>query len=165
MDKYFWNHRKRRISASQVSLCSLDLIPPGSRCSFSMMVKWANDVKCSLMMGMLINDGEMRVWSYTHFTMDEHFTIINKYFTTINKYFSIINDYFTIITSISPSLTNISHSLTSISPSVKSISPSLTSTLPSWAWSKPSFANLTIVEKLHRLPKGTKSNTFLYPSP
>ena len=38
-----------------------------------------------------------------------------------------------------------------ISPSLTSISPSLTKILPSLAWSKPSFANLTIVEKLHRL--------------
>ena len=28
---------------------------------------------------MLVNDGEMSVWSYTHFTIiDEHFTIINE---------------------------------------------------------------------------------------
>ena len=57
-----------------------------SRCSFSMMVKWAND-------GLLqVNDGknalngrEMSVWSYTHFTIiDKHFTIINEHFTILS---------------------------------------------------------------------------------
>ena len=38
-----------------------------------------------------------------------------------------------------------------ISPSLPSISPSLTIILPSLAWGKPSFADLTIIEKLHRL--------------
>ena len=40
---------------------------------------------------------------------------------------------------------------TLFSPPLTSISPSLTSILPSLAWSKSSFAQLTIIEKLHRL--------------
>ena len=55
-----------------------------SRCSFSMMVKWANDGLLQANDGkmlvndgeMLVNDGVMSVW-YTHYTIiDEHFTII-----------------------------------------------------------------------------------------
>ena len=50
-----------------------------------MMIKWANDgslqAYASKMLvndgEMLFNDGVMRVWSYTHFT------IINKHFTTV----------------------------------------------------------------------------------
>ena len=34
---------------------------------------------------MLVNDGEMSIWSYTNFTIiDEHFTIINEHFTIIS---------------------------------------------------------------------------------
>ena len=48
-----------------------------SRCIFSMMVKWANDfllqANASKMLfddgEMLVNDGEMSIWSYTHFTI------------------------------------------------------------------------------------------------
>ena len=94
-------------------------------CSFSMMVKWANDgllqanaTKILVNDGeMLVNDGEMSV---------EHILI-------------------------SPSMTSISPSLMSISLSLTSISPSLTSILLAFAWSKPLFAHLTIIEKLHRL--------------
>ena len=59
-----------------------------SWCSFSMMVKWAND-------GLLqANDGKMSVWTYTHFTIiDEHFTIINKHFTIINLKYTIIRSF------------------------------------------------------------------------
>ena len=64
-----------------------------SRCSFSMMVKWANDGILQVNDGeMLVNDGERSVWSYTHFTIIKsispsltwsipsfaHFTIIEK---------------------------------------------------------------------------------------
>ena len=56
----------------------------GSRCSFSIMVKWANDGILQANDGkmlvndgemliddgkMLVNDGEMSVWSYSHFTI------------------------------------------------------------------------------------------------
>ena len=82
--------------------------PPGiyySRCSFSMMVKWANDGTLQANDGkILVNDGEMpindselSVWSYTHFT--------------------IIDKHFTIITSSSPSLTSILPSLAWSRPS------------------------------------------------
>ena len=56
------------------------LFPYFSWCSFSMMVKWANDGLPQANDGkmlvndgeMLVNDGEMSVW-YTHFTIiDEH---------------------------------------------------------------------------------------------
>ena len=85
-----------------------------SRCSFSMMVKWAIDGllqanDCKMLVNddeILVNDGGMSIRSYTHLL---------------------------------------------ISPSLTTISPSLTSILPSIAWSIPSFANLTIIEKLHRL--------------
>ena len=75
-----------------------------SWCSFSMMVKWANDgllqanAECSSM---------MLKWVYAH--MYTHFTIIDEHFTIINKHFL------------------------------------------AYSWSKPSYANLTIIEKLHRL--------------
>ena len=40
---------------------------------------------------MLVIDGEMSVWSYTHFTIfDEHLNIINEHFTIINEHFTII---------------------------------------------------------------------------
>ena len=53
-----------------------DLFSVYSRCSFSMMVQWANggllQANASKMLvndgEMLVNDGEMSVWSYTHFT-------------------------------------------------------------------------------------------------
>ena len=70
------------------------------RCSFSMMVKWANDGTLQANDGkilvndgeMPINDGELSVWSYTHFTIiDKHFIIINKQFTIINEHFTIIS--------------------------------------------------------------------------
>ena len=51
---------------------------PGSRCSFSMMVKWSNDGLLQDNDGeILVNDSEMSVWSY-------HFTIINEHFTIIS---------------------------------------------------------------------------------
>ena len=41
-----------------------------SQCSFSMLVKWANNGKMLVNNGeMLINDVEMSIWSYTHFTI------------------------------------------------------------------------------------------------
>ena len=52
-----------------------------SRCSFSMMVKWANDGFFQTNDGkmlvndgeMIVNDGELKFWSYTHFTIiDKH---------------------------------------------------------------------------------------------
>ena len=52
-----------------------------------MMVKWANDGTLQA-----INDGEMSVWSYTHFTIiDKHFTIFNKQFTIINEHLTNIS--------------------------------------------------------------------------
>ena len=54
----------------------------------------ANDGK------MLVNGGEMSVWSYTHLTIiDEPFAIINDHLTIINEHFAIFNEYFTIISS------------------------------------------------------------------
>ena len=45
---------------------------------------------------MPVNDGEMSVGSYTHFTIfDKHFTIINEHFTIINEHFTMINVHFT----------------------------------------------------------------------
>ena len=83
------------------------------------MVKWANDDFFQANASkMLVNDGEMNVWLYTHFTIiAEHFTIINEHFIIIDEHFTIIN-----------------------------------SILRALACSKPSYAHLTIIEKLHRLP-------------
>ena len=76
--------------------------PTCSWCSFSMMVKWANDGLLQANDGkmlvndgeMLVNDGKMSVWSYIHFTIiDEHFAIINEHFTIINKHFTIIRSF------------------------------------------------------------------------
>ena len=40
---------------------------------------------------MLVNDGEMSIWSYTHFTIiDYHFTIINEHITIISLKYTII---------------------------------------------------------------------------
>ena len=68
-----------------------------SQCSFSTMVKWANDGLLQANDGkmlvndgemlvndgeMLVNDGEMIIWFYTHFTIIVlHLTIINVHFT------------------------------------------------------------------------------------
>ena len=58
-----------------------------------MMVKWANDGILQANDGemfvndgeRLLNDGEMSEWSYTQFTIDEHFTtIINELLTIIS---------------------------------------------------------------------------------
>ena len=56
---------------------TLNQVTNWSRCSFSMMVKWANDgllkANATKMLvndvEMLINDGEMSIWSYTHYTI------------------------------------------------------------------------------------------------
>ena len=59
-----------------------------SRCSFSMMAKWANDGKMLVNdCEMLVNDGEMSVISYNHFTViNEHFTIISLKYTIIRSF-------------------------------------------------------------------------------
>ena len=80
---------EERKSWKQFKICISFLC---SRCSFSMMVKWANDGLLQANDGkmlfndgeILVNDGEMSVWSYTQFTLIEYFTIINKHFTIIN---------------------------------------------------------------------------------
>ena len=47
---------------------------------------------------MLVNDDEMSVGSYTHFTIiDEHFTIINEHFAIIYEHFCSISLKYTII--------------------------------------------------------------------
>ena len=57
-----------------------------------MMVRWANDgVLQTNATKTLVNDGEMSVGSYTHFTIiDENFTIINEYFSSISLKYTII---------------------------------------------------------------------------
>ena len=71
----------------------LTLYPPplplqSSWCSFSMMVKWANDGLLQANDGkmlvndveMLVNDGELSVWSFTHFTIISlKYTIIRSF--------------------------------------------------------------------------------------
>ena len=80
-----------------------------SRCSFSTMVRWANDGILQANDGemlvndgkMLVNDGEMLVnygemiiWSNTHFTITElHFTIINVHFTIISLKYTLISSF------------------------------------------------------------------------
>ena len=104
-------------AGASVSLQGLQSLP------LPPLITMKEAVKCLPHDEMLVNDGAMSVWSYTHFTIiDEHFTMINGHFTIINKDSSSL-------TSISPSFTSISPSLTSISPSLTSISPSLTSFL------------------------------------
>ena len=45
---------------------------------------------------MLVNDGKMSVWSYSHFTIiDKQSTNINEHFTIINEQFTLINEHFT----------------------------------------------------------------------
>ena len=59
---------------------------------WSMMVKWGNDgwLQDNEWWWML-NDCEMSVWSYTHFTIiSEHFIIIDEHFTIINEQLTII---------------------------------------------------------------------------
>ena len=83
------------INLPEVGASILNNQASSSRCSFSMMVKWANDGTLQAYDGkMLVNDGEMSIWSYTQFTIiDWHFTIINEYFTIISLKCTIIHSF------------------------------------------------------------------------